>query len=209
MVNELPFEPVVRFPANLTVKFDAEALTTADPGAWCQRRAAELLGPQAGGRDVRRLADSLEEHLRFVIDDRPVMIAGVCFYPDFATVPPQAMVTVEAFGWDTPEKALTMDKMRDFYATPDEMSFGETELTETELPSGPAMRVHRYRKGEPGKQRSRIIEEITWLVWPPGYEITIALSTLWGQTVFAKAGAVIADEMAQNFRVEPKRQSRY
>jgi hypothetical protein len=41
-----------------------------------------------------------------------------------------------------------------------------------------------------------------WLVWPPGSTFTIAMSTRWGQPVFAEAGAVIADEMAQNFRIE-------
>jgi hypothetical protein len=188
-------------PANLTVPFGQEALTTADPGGWCQQRAASLLGARASGRVVRRLADSLEEHLGFFRSEMPLIAAAVCFYPDYATLPPRAMVTVQGFEGDS-EKALTMDKARDFYGKPDEMSFGETELTESELPSGPAIRVHRYRKADPGKRRSTIIEEIVWLVWPPGWTFTIVMSVRWGQPVFAEAGAVIADEMAQNFRIE-------
>jgi hypothetical protein len=201
MTSELPFRPLVRLPANLTVRFGPEALTTADPGGWCQERAAALLGVRPDGRDAQRLARSLAEHLEFFRSDMPLIVAAVCFYPDYATVPPRAMVKVEAFGGD-PETALTADKARDFYAKPDEMSFGAAELTGAELPSGPALRVHRYRKTDPGKRRSTIMEEIVWLVWPPGSTFTIAMSTRWGQPVFAEAGAVIADEMAQNFRIE-------
>lgn len=203
MTNELPFRPLVLLPVNLTVQFGREALTTADPRGWCEQRAADLLGARASGRDVRRLAGSLEEHLGFFRSEMPLIVAAVCFYPDYVTLPPRAMVRVEAFGGG-PEKAFTMDKARDFYAKPDDMSFGETELTESELPAGPAIRVHRYRRADPGKRRSKIMEEIVWLVWPPqDPTVTIAMSTRWVQPVFAQAGAVIADEMAENFRIEP------
>lgn len=201
--NKLPFQPLVVLPANLTVPFGQEALTTADPRGWCQQRAAGLLGELAHGSDVRRLARSLEEHLGYFKSEMPLIAAAVCFYPDFATLPPRAMLSVQGFGGD-PEKALTMDKVRDYYAKPDGKSIGETELTESELPSGPAIRVHRYRKFSPRKRWTRIREEIVWLVWPPpGSVITIVMATRWEQRAFAEAGAVIADEMAQNFRIEP------
>lgn len=201
MTSELSFRPRVRLPANLTVRFSSEAITAADPRGWCEQRAEELLGQRARGRDVQRLAGCLEEHLEFFRSEMPLITAALCFYPDYSTLPPRAMVQVKAFGGD---RLLSMDEMRNFYATPDEMSVGNTELTETELQSGPAIRVHWYRKAEPDKRRSMVVEEIVWLVWPPGSMFTVAMTTSWGQPAFSKAGAVIADQIARNFRAEPK-----
>ena len=64
MTDELPFRPVVRFPAKLTVKFDAEALTTADPGGWCRLRAADLLSAPGGEleKDLSALSAVPEEN---------------------------------------------------------------------------------------------------------------------------------------------------
>jgi hypothetical protein len=202
-VNDLPFRPLVRLPDNLTVRFGREPLTTGDPRAWCQQKAADLLGPQAPASDVKRLARSLEEHLEFFRKDMPLIVAAVCFYPNYRTVPPRAMVKVEAFGGAPDGESLTMDKVREFYAKPDHMSFGETELTEPELPVGQALRVHRYRKTDPGKRRTKIMEEVVWVVWPRGSTFAIAIATRWLEPWFGKAGATIADSIAKDFRVEP------
>jgi hypothetical protein len=97
-MNELPFRPLVQLPGNLTVRFGREPLTTADPRAWCQQKAADLLGAKAPAGHMTRLARSLEQHLEFFRKDMPLIVAAVCFYPSYTTLPPRAMVKVEAFG---------------------------------------------------------------------------------------------------------------
>lgn len=100
---------------------------------------------------------------------------------------------------------LTMDMAYESFARPDDASFiGETELTESEVPAGQALRAHRYRKVDPGKRRSRIMEEILWLVWPPDTSSVVIMTTRWDEPAFSEAAAVIADGIARNFRVEPK-----
>jgi hypothetical protein len=58
-ICELPWKPVVYLPANLTVRLDAEVLQAEDPGPWCERTAAALLGLGAKRKRVQRLASNL------------------------------------------------------------------------------------------------------------------------------------------------------
>lgn len=85
-----------------------------------------------------------------------------------------------------------------------ERTFGETEMTETEVPAGPALRVHRYRKLEPAKRRTRIVEELDWIICPSGSTQAVMMSTTWDELMFSKAAISIADDMAENFRIKPE-----
>lgn len=123
---------------------------------------------------------------------------------DFHRIPARAMAKVEAFGEHSVTGSLTMAKMREIFEQPDELSFGETEMTETDVPAGSALRVHRFRKAEPGKRRSPIGEELVWIIWPPGSTAIVSMATRWMEPMFSKAGISIADDMANNFRIEPK-----
>jgi hypothetical protein len=76
-------------------------------------------------------------------------------------------------------------------------------MTETEVPTGPALRVHRYRKAEPTKRRSSIVEEMDWIICPPGSTQAVMMITTWDEPLFSKAAIMIADDMAKNFRIEP------
>jgi hypothetical protein len=210
-VIKLPFKPLVRLPAELTVQFGRAALTAPDGPAWCEQKAAALLGPGARGKDVSRLARCLEEHLEIFRKEMPFVVAAICFYPDYATLPPRAAVVVNAFTGDPdfPEDPdnglLSMDMARESFTTPDDVSFiGETELTESEVPAGQALRAHRYRKVDPDKRRSRIMEEILWLIWPTGMSTVVIMTTRWDEPAFSEAASAIADGIARNFRVEPK-----
>lgn len=81
-VTSLPFRPDVGLPGDLTVRFGREALTAPDGGAWCEQKAAALLGAGARGKDVSRLARCLQEYLEIFRKDMPFVVAAICFYPD-------------------------------------------------------------------------------------------------------------------------------
>jgi hypothetical protein len=200
-VTELQWKPVIYLPAQLTVSFGAEVLTAADPAPWCQGKAAEVLGPQASRKQVARLADSLTEHAVFFASQH-VTKGAAYFYPDFTRLPPRAMSEIYLVGADPEAGPMTLARARQL-TEPDERSVGETELTETELPAGPALRVHRFRKMERDKRRSRIGEEVDWIICPPHSTQAVMMLTSWSEPVFSKAAISIADEMAKNFRTEP------
>ena len=202
-MTQLQWTPVVYLPVDLTVRFGADVLTAGDPRPWCQRKAAELLGPDAAPRQVSRLARCLEEYAAHFRSEELPATAALFFWPDFTRIPPRAMAKIYIVGEDPVIGPMTLSRAREIYG-PDELSFGETEMTETEVPAGPALRVHRFRKAEPGKRRTAIIEELAWVICPPGSTQAVMMSTKWGEPMFSKAAISITDDMARNFRTKPE-----
>lgn len=188
---------------DLTVRFGAPVLTGDDPGGWCQRQAAELLGPDAARKQVNRLARCLEEYAAYLRSKDLPTTAALFFYPDFTRIPPRAFAEIYLVGADPVIGPMTLARARELCG-PDERTFGATEMTETEVPAGPALRVHRFRKAEPGNRRTRIIEELDWVICPPGSTQAVMMITNWGEPMFSKAGISIADDMAKNLRIEPE-----
>jgi hypothetical protein len=201
-VTDLQWNPVIYLPANLTVEFGADVLTAEDPAPWCKQRAAELLGTAARDRQVSQLAQCLEKYAAYFTSKDLPTFAALFFYPDFTRIPPRAEAQVYLVGPDPVIGPMTLARAREISA-PDERSFGDTEMTETEVPAGPALRVHRYRKLEPAKRRSRIVEEMDWIICPPDSTQAVMMITTWDEPMFSKAGTTIADDMAKNFRIEP------
>ena len=202
-MTQLQWNPVIYLPVDLTVRFGADVLTADDPAPWCQAKAAELLRPDADPKQVSRLARCLAEYAAHFRSDRLPATAALFFWPDFTRIPPRAMAKVYIVGEDPVIGPMTLSRAREIYG-PDELSFGETEMTETEVPAGPALRVHRYRKAEPRKRRTAIIEELAWVICPPDSTQAAMMSTKWGEPMFSKAGISITDDMAANFRIKPQ-----
>lgn len=202
-MTELQWKPVIYLPVDLTVRFGADVLTVDDPGPWCQRKAAELLRPAADPKQVSRLVRCLAEYAAHFRSKRLPTTAALFFWPDFTRIPPRGEAQIYIVGEDPVIGPMTLSRGRDICG-PDERSFGATEMTETEVPAGPALRVHRYRKLEPGKRRTRIVEELDWIICPPGSTQAAMMITTWDEPMFSKAGISIADDMATNFRIKPQ-----
>jgi hypothetical protein len=202
-VNELPWKPVIYLPANLTVSLGEPILANDEPRTWCQEKAAGLLGVNASSREVRKLTECLEEYVVHFRGQRPLITAALFFYPDFTHIPPRANTQIEAFGEHSEKGPMTMEMMREMLEVTDELSHGEAELTEAEVPTGHALRAHRFRKAAANKRHTRIGEEIVWVIWPPESTVIVSMATRWMEPAFSKAAITIADDMAQNFRIEP------
>ena len=162
-----------------------------------------MLGVNAGRREVRKLAEYLEGYVVHFRAQRPLITAALFFYPDFVHLPPRANTQIEAFGEHSGKGPLTMATTRQMLEQPDELSYGDAEITEAEVPTGRALRAHRFRKAEPRKRHSRIGEELVWVIWPPESTAIVSMATRWMETAFSEAAITIADDMAKNFRIEP------
>ena len=123
------------------------------PAAWCRAKASELLRPGADRKQVSKLARCLEEYAAYLRSKTLPTTAALFFCPDFTRIPPRAYGEVFLVGTGSRIGPMTLARAREIYG-PDELSFGETEMTETEVPAGPALRVHRYRKADPRKRRT-------------------------------------------------------
>ena len=201
-MTELQWKPVFFLPVNLTVRFDAPVLKGDDPAGWCRSKASDLLGPAGNRKQVDRLTRCLEEYAEHFRGDPLPACAAVFFYPDFKRIPPRAMTKIYLVGRDPVIGPMTLTRAREIFG-PDDYSFGEAEMTETSVPVGPALRVHRFRTADPAKRRTTIVEELAWVICPPESSQAVMMSTKWGETAFSKAAITIADDMAKNFRIEP------
>jgi hypothetical protein len=202
-MTELPWKPTVFIPVNLTVSLGDPLQHDGDPRPWCVAKAAELLGSDNGSRQHKKLAQCLEKYVTHFRTHQPLITAALFFYPDFSHLPPWGTAEVKAFGEHSEKGPLTIAMLREFYDQPDELSFGQTELSETQVPAGPALRVHRYRRTQPTKRRSPIGEELVWLIWPPETTAVITILVQWLEPALSEAGVNIADDMARNFRLKP------
>jgi hypothetical protein len=201
-VTELQWNPVIFLPVNLTVRFDAPVLKGDDPKGWCQRKAAELMGSNTDRKKVKNLTNCLEKYAAYFRSKELPTTAALFFYPDFTRIPPRAEAQVYLVGPDPVIGPMTLTRAREI-SGPDERSFGDTEMIETEVPAGPALRVHRYRKLEPAKRHTRIVEEVDWVICPPDSTQAVMMITTWDEPTFSKVAITIADDMAKNFRIEP------
>jgi len=203
-MTELQWKPVVFLPVNLTVRFDAPVLTGDDPAAWCRSKASDLLGADADRKQVSKLTQCLEDYATYLRNKDLPTTAALFFYPDFTRIPPRAYAEIFVVGPDPEIGPMTLARARELCG-PDERSFGEIEMTEVEAPTGPALRVHRYRKADPRKRRTSVIEELDWVICPPDSTQAVMMITTWGEPAFSKAAITIADDMAKNFRIESAR----
>ena len=201
-MTELQWKPVIYLPVNLTVRIDAPALKGDNPRRWCEQKAAELLSPDTRGKQVSALARCLELYVEYFRKGNLPATAALFFYPDFTRIPPRAEAQIYLVGEDPVVGPMTLARAREI-SGPDERSVGESEITETEVPAGPALRLHRFRRLEPSKRRSRIVEELAWVICPPGSTQAVMMITTWSESAFSKVAISIADDMAQNFRIEP------
>jgi hypothetical protein len=201
---ELPWKPVVYLPANLTVRLDAEVLQAEDPGPWCESTAANLLGPRAKRRHVRRLASDLTRYastLKNLKGRGLPATAAAFFWPDFTT--PRATAEVYIVTDDHPGGPITMARACELTG-PNKNTLGETQSTETDVPAGPAFRAHRHQALWGSVAPYNVMEEVSWFIWPADSNATVIITVSWRERMFSKAGATIADDMARNFRVEPR-----
>jgi hypothetical protein len=203
-MTELQWKPVIYLPAHLTIEFGTSVLAADDPAPWCRQKAAEVLGPTGTRRQADRLTRCLEEYAENFRSDPLPAYAALFFYPDFSRLPPRAMTKIHLVGEDPVIGPMTLTRAREIFS-PDEYSFGDKEMTETSVPVGPALRVHRFRKADPVKKRTAIVEEIAWVICPPESSQAVMMSTKWGEPAFSPAAITIADDMAKNFRIEPAR----
>jgi len=199
-VTELQWKPRIYLPVNLTVRFGAEVLKADDPEPWCHQQAVEKLGPRASRKQVSKLSGWLEDYAKHLRNKDLPTTSAMFFYPDFMHV--RAFAEIYLVGPDPVIGPMTPARAREICG-PDELSFGETEITETEVPVGRALRVHRFRKAEPAKRRTPLGEEVAWFIWPPDSTVTVMMFTRWMESAFSKPGTTIADDMASNLRIEP------
>lgn len=152
--------------------------------------------------------DHLEKFARVVRDgtkssrDRGAMMGGLIFFPDYHRLPPIATVDIFGYHPDEPGEPGSLEVLREHFGTPGKDSAGPVEVTDLELPAGPAIRFHRRFLQ---KQRRDPVayqwEEVTFAVRPPQIGDCVVVTLCWIESAFSQALTCAADAMAPTLAI--------
>jgi len=165
-----------------------------------RRAAIKVLGEEKPKEDLEKFAQVISDHTEDC-QRRHVRKGGIVFLPDFNRLPPIATIDVFAEHSETPPS--TLDHYRELYGTPDKDTLSPIEMTDVDLPAGPAVRFH---SGYWHKSRLPIVIDrphlhVTYAVRPPVIEDAVLLMVAWTEFKFSEALVNMADAMAQTLEV--------
>jgi hypothetical protein len=156
--------------------------------------------------------EQLKAFARFIHDgtkdcrQRGVKMGGLIFFPDFNRLPPVANVDVYGYysskGPGTPS---SLEFYREHFGTPDKDTVGPIEVTDVQLPAGPAIRFHRRFWPKPIPRWAAVShqwEEVMYAVRPPQINDAVVLTVAWVEFKFSEALIKSADAIAQTLEIK-------
>ena len=152
--------------------------------------------------------DRLEKFARVIRDgtkssrNRGAMMGCLIFFPDYNRLPPIA--TVDVFGYRSREPGTpsSLEFYRENFGTPDKDTVGQVEVTDLELPAGPAIRFHRRFWPKPTLYPiAHLWEEVSFAVRPPQISDTVLLTVAWVEFKFSEALINAADAIAPTLAI--------
>jgi hypothetical protein len=163
--------------------------------------AAMLLGPGADKKQLHAL-ERVIKHATIAARQRHPRLAGLIFFPDYTRLPPIADIDVHGIYSESGEP-LALDFFRQTYGTPDKRTLGEIEVTEVELPAGPALRFHKRWAQKPDwRGVSTMREDITYAIRPPQIDEGVVMFVSWVEPTFSEALIKSADAIAQTIEIK-------
>jgi len=153
--------------------------------------------------------DRLEKFARVIRDgtqscqNRRAMMGALIFFPDYNRLPPIATVDIFSGHSREPGKPSFLEFYREHLGTPDKSTVGPVEVTDLELPAGPAIRFHRrYWPKQSLDPIAHLWEEVTFAVRPPQISETVLLTVAWAELKFSEALINAADAIAPTLAIK-------
>jgi hypothetical protein len=155
--------------------------------------------------------DQMEKFARVIRDGtegfrwRGAMMGGLIFFPDYNRLPPIADVEISgAFPRGEPDRPGSLEYYREKLGTPDKNTVGPIEVTDLQLPAGPAIRIHRrfWPKQIKWYPTSHLWEEVIFAVRPPEITDTVLVSVSWVEFAFSEALIKAADAIAPTLEIK-------
>lgn len=134
---------------------------------------------------------------------RGVRQGGLLFYPDYNRLPPIANIDVFEYYSNNHDRPTSLDFYRELYGTPTERTIGPIEVTNLQLPAGPAIRFHqRYWPKPSGDPIIHQWEEVRFAVKPPQIDSAVVLNVGWVEPQFSEALINMADAIAPTLEIK-------
>lgn len=169
--------------------------------AWSEQQARSMLG-EAAGPDLLEQRTSQLTAATYGARARNAR-HGLVFYTMPTAPGPLAFLDVTR---GTPDRhtypELTIAALREVYAKDSADTIGDVDEQQVDLPSGPALRVHRQRAeaGDPTGQ-STVMAGVTYAIRPAGIDDAIIVTMTWAALQYGERLAAMADAIARSVRV--------
>lgn len=169
--------------------------------------AVELLGANAPRRQRSALAGIIRDGTRYARLRCPAM-SGLIFRPGRVGIPavaeiPVAEIDLSGFAPNPANAPRTLDYYRRLYGASSEDTIGDIEVSETNLPAGPALRFRR-RWIQPPDHRGRNIlrEHVVYAVCPAQIPGSLVLTVTWVDLTQSPALVQAADATARTLTLK-------
>jgi hypothetical protein len=164
--------------------------------------AAKVYGSHAPEERLKAFARIIHDGIKDC-RERGVKMGGLIFFPDFNRLPPIANVDVFGYHSKDPAEPSSLEFYRGLYGTPTERSVGPVEVTDLQLPAGPAIRFHRrYWPKANWDPIAHQWEDVTYAVRPPEIDSAVVLRVSWVEFKFSEALIKSADAIAQTLEIK-------
>jgi hypothetical protein len=177
-------------------------------------RSLDELGREAAEKVYGSHApeEQLKAFARFIHDgtqdcrQRGVKMGGLIFFPDFNRLPPVA--NVDVFGYYSskgPDTPSSLEFYRENFGTADKDTVGPVDVTDMQLPVGPAIRFHRRFWPKPIPRWDPIShqwEEVMYAIRPPQINDAVVLTVSWVEFQFSEALIKSADAIARTLEIK-------
>jgi hypothetical protein len=169
--------------------------------AWSAQQARKMLNEHAPEEQLTLLTRQLTS-LTYGARARGAMY-GLALYPPTVSHL-VAILDVKRLVPDRQYSEITFDVLRDLYAKYSADTVGDINETQADLPSGPALRVHRKRveAGDSAGQGT-LMEGVTLAIRPPEMDDAIVMIMTWTDLQLGERLAEMADAIAKTIKVTP------
>jgi hypothetical protein len=205
-----PLAAVKSWRADLVVPETTVWLPIADQRSLDQvsvEYAVKLLGANAPRRRRSALAGIIRDGTLSARSRCPAM-AGLIFRPGRTSIPsvaesPVAEIDLSGFAPNPANAPRTLDYYRRLYGAPSEDTIGAIEVSETDVPAGPALRFRR-RWIQPPDHRGRSIlrEHVVYAVCPAQIPGSLVLTVTWVDLTQSPALVQAADATARTLTLK-------
>jgi hypothetical protein len=177
-----------------------------DVKAWAKEIAKGVLPPDAPRKTVKELATALAEA---TLDSRrrdPISASFFCPDPALGEL---ARFEVISYQPDEQYPEITLQMMADWLSSPTEQSLQPAEVSYTDLPIGPAVRVrHQYVADKDGPANTEglgtIVQTCAYAARPPEIGSVVLLMVSWRAPAYSDRLFELTDTIAGKLRLERK-----